>query len=476
MTLDTEIDLLGALPVDLERPDVTEDLLAICEDLLDLTDPADDHAHHAAQSENDAPEGVQFIGADDMHVEPLDASGAMRRHGGHLEAQLGVALPKGAQWSGPGWASVAGDESFEYQSLDELRLISPNVTFIMAKSPATSDGDIDSYSWLRGPDFFSTSLDDLAGELGYKLSTLATENGEACVCMLSEIASRSVDVFPAIFSRLSLKSGPCKSVKDEIVNDFLAAPENHGGVNDEVLQASVSLRHAPISFSKTTRIRDITLRLRVNRFEHLAFLASKRVPGESWFEVPKTDFHLDKWFDDDADPVLMKVSMRPFRKGSIHLFGDSVQRNVMQVAWISAPELKALMPFVTLKINRMIAASGCMSSAQAFGVDEITENPFRPSSISAGLASESFIHAMCADFSSHASDLLSIRSNWLSSVARTACLRAALPLADLGISILDVGLSHVDVALPKQKLPILRTHMQGDTTLRMPIIDEAEYE
>lgn len=476
MTFDTEIDLLGALPVDLERPDVSEDLLALCVDLLDPAEPGDGQTNHDAQCDDDGTGGVQFISADRMQVEAPATSVAMRRHVGHLEAQLGVALPKGAQWSGPGWASVAGDESFDYPSLDELRVIAPNVTFIMAKAPAASDGDIESYPWLRGPDFFSTSLDDLAGELGFKLSTLIAENGAACTCMLSEIASRSVEVFPTIFSGLSLKSGPCKSIKDEVVNNFLATPDNYVGVNEEVLQASASLRHTPISFGKTTRIRDITLRLRVNRFEHLAFLASKAVPGESWFEVSKSDFHLDKWFDDDADPVILKVSMRPFRKGSIHLFGDSVQRNVMQVAWISGPEMKALMPFVTLKVNRMIAASGCMSSAKAFGLDEITANPFRPSSISAGLASESFIHAMCADFSSPASELLAIRSNWLNSVARSACLKAALPLANLGISILDVGLSHVDVALPKQKLPLLRSYMHGDTSLRMPVIDEAEYD
>ncbi len=475
MTVVSEIDILGALPDDIELNAEPEDLLSICGDLLDAPAPPVSAVTDDADSAQDDDSGVQFIGDDTLESKSRITVSNCCETSEFLETRVGVVIPASEQLNGPGIASVAGDECFAYKDFDDLHRQSPSVSFILAKHSTPIDFDLESYSWLRRGDFFSTSMNDLANELGFNLNRLDSGEAETCVTTLSEIASRSSHLIAPICAGLALK-GSTKRITDALAAMIASKAADDMPVNSEVLQASASLRHGPFSFSSTSRIRDVNLRLRISRFEHLVSLLSKPVPDDAWVEVPKSEYHLDTWFHENAPPVMVKVSIRPYRCGSLHLFGGKEQRKSMQVSWVSSQEFKALMPYASLNVNRMLAATGKVSAGQAFGFDGIVENPFWRSSLSAGIVAESIVNALCSDYTSVSLDMLTVRANWICSVSRTICLNEAIPLTDLGVTIKGVGTTYVDVSLPKQKLSKLRSHLLGNSKLRMPVINDADYE
>lgn len=475
MIVASDLDILGSLPEDLHRPAEPEDLLSICGDLLDVFEPAGVVLSVEETPGNRADSGVQFIQDEFVAPTPCLANASGTTRGNGLGARIGVAIPMGQQVNGPGIASVDGDEAFSYSSLDDLSLQSPSVTFVLAKNSIGDDEALVAFKWLRGAGYFATSLEELAVELGFKINDLEGDDASACVAALSEIASRSTQLLNKIVPSNNHK-GTSKSIRETLISSVASYPGLKSDVNAEVMQAAEALRRAPIIFCNSSRIRDVNLRLRISRFEHLVSLSSKFVPDDSWIEVPSTDFHLDKWLDDEASPVMVKVSIRPHRDGSPLLFGDKDQRKIMHVAWVSAHEMKTLMPYVSLRVNRMFASTGKLTAANALGIGDVVQNPFWHSSLSAGLVAESLVHAMCSDYALHSDDTHAIRANWLCSISRTICLKEAIPLTTIGISIKDVGPTHVDVSLPKYKLPALRSYLLDNCKLRMPIIRESDYE
>ena len=250
MTVASDLDILGSLPEDLHRPGEPEDLLSICGDLLDVFEPAGVVLSVEETPGELADLGVQFIQDEYEAPTPCLASASVATHANGLGARIGVAIPMGQQVNGPGIASVDGDEAFSYSSLDDLHRQSPSVTFVLAKNSIGDDEALVAFNWLRGSGYFSTSLEELAVELGFKINELEGDDATACAAALSEIASRSTQLLKNIVPSSNHK-GTSKSIRESLISSVASYPGLKSDVNAEVVQAAAALQRAPIIFSNS---------------------------------------------------------------------------------------------------------------------------------------------------------------------------------------------------------------------------------
>lgn len=415
--------------------------------------------------------GVQFVQANSPeHSPPHAAPPVLPVEPRTVElSRFGFAMTSSGGLTGPGLASVGGDDAFAFNSIDELRDVCPGVLFVTCASPS----NFSTSSGLRRPSlrdasFFPTPIAALVNELGLRLSVtdLSLDGPSAATAAtLSEVLTRAMRVLkPAISTHLLSEAGI--DIATLLSRTLCPAPATLVPPHPELAPAAKALRKFALPLAGEAGSNDFIFRLPMARVEHMQSVLSCRMPCGEWQEVAKSNIHLDRWYGNNAPPVVAKVSIKGTRGMGAAAFGR-VGRNMVRMmsAWLTGPELIALMPSLNLSVDRMFYCSDECVASSALHTDFIDLPPLASGSISAGLAAEALTVAAC-EGSVHANDPVS--SGWVSSFARSKVISEVMPLIQLGVSILEIAPTYALVSVPRSALTNVRSFMLGDTKLRMP--------
>jgi hypothetical protein len=380
-------------------------------------------------------------------------------------------LTKRNDFASGGWASIGGQESFRFSTLEALRTYAPLWVLSTPEQVFATDASFHQ-DHLRHAGFLPTPVTAIAEEV----APPDLNNFSLAAQRVSEILGRVMTMADAMApASNAVLAGGAGATLTAALQQLAAPMLRSDPMHPDLLAAMPSLFKAPMP-PQAGAGNDIAVRLPASRVLLCDALLNMLVPGSEWTELPaKKLADALSWAIGDEKQIIAKVSIRgplPRVKTSAPMMRHLTRG---AVRWMALPEIAALSGIVEMTAERVFLAEESVPVGASMKVPPPVFSPQAMASISAGLLAETYLHAACmpasvpkVDGNPSVPHPYSARAAWLMSTARALMMQEALALSAAGYSVIGYGPTHVLVSIAKRNLKGLRKTLSNHPHLSYP--------
>jgi hypothetical protein len=349
----------------------------------------------------------------------------------------GVALFDNPNELGAGWACLANRSPIRFAAPVDLSNEAIWITSVRYDEFIRRGKSMHN---LRRIDYFRTSLTQIAGDLGLRITR---ENGTQTAPVLSVIAQNAI----CLAVRLYKMENPLIDLREDQLQDDLRRILPHAPKPQKHMLASLMSAHQAFSspaWPKEYESDLVTVSIRYNRLEYARKIMATPVPDESWMLGAPTSRGLDDFLD-PSRPCMVEATVELSSTnpdiGALVAFGASPGRKTGVRKWISQPELMWLHRHAQVHVERVYYTAGAKPLPPSAQLSPLLGDPLLDLSYSAGLVAEAHWSALCSTSYNRATRTNEVTTwaVWLRAMDRALSFSLALAAYEAGFKAFGYG-------------------------------------
>lgn len=383
---------------------------------------------------------------------------------------VGIALFDDPQAPATGWCSVAGQDSYRFSGLSDLR---NNVVWVTNLDYGAYSAFAKSLTNVRRSDYFRGTIAQMAADLGFQASGAHARDASK---KLSAVASRVIGMAARCY-RVDNMAAVLRS--NTLYEDLRAVLPRAPAVPLKIAHAVESAyQSSSLASGATAFIPDsVFLLLRRNRLHHALDVMNTPIPDEGWeYEVGRP---LSFWLDETRACIVeatVELSAADPDIASLVAFGSSPGASKKGVirSFISQPELRWLVKHAKVHITGGHVCSSRPVPKDVALPPALTADPLFALSYSAGLLAEMHWNAYASQSWSKnggangaAGKLTNTWGVWFRAMDRAISFEMALAAHKAGFMVSSYGNGSIRMRVVRTRLREAE-HFANDIGICMP--------